>query len=276
MADSAGERGEMIRYLLGDSSEKERLRIESGYFGDPECYQRLLEVEDELTYRWVRGELAGAQRERFGKRLLASEAGREKAAFAEALTAVATRLSVEEGAGARSTSWWSPWLPIAAGLVIALFAWQVVQLRQLRIQVSGLHAQLEAGRKNQAASDLRAAAPAPPALTIPFFLSPGLTRGTDHLRQLQIPANAASVRLQLVLKEGTTQRVFQAVVRTVAGREVWNLTGLHAAIVGTNSMVEIDVPTSVLANDEYDVILQGQRPGRDFEELGTYHFGIVR
>lgn len=282
MTDRASERAEMVRYLLGDSSEDERLRVEGGYFGDPEYYQRLLEVEDDLAYHWVRGELTQDQRERFGQRLRSSSTGRKKAAFAEALTEVASRLQAQTRIPAPVTSWRKLWIsnvpagmPIAAGLVVAVFAWQSFQLRQMNRQMRNLTAQLETEHKSRESERVTATQSTAP-VTVSFFLTPGLTRGAEQLRRLQIPTNAAAVRLQLMLRAAESSRLFQAIVRTAGGREVWNQTGLRNSATGASPTIELNVPASVLASEEYDVVLQGQRPDGGWEELGSYHFGVAR
>ena len=87
---------------------------------------------------------------------------------------------------------------------------------------------------------------------------------------------AVAVRLQLLVQIKQGDGLFQAMVRTAGGHEVWNQTGLHTSTPGGSRTIELVVPASVLPNDEYDVILQGQRQGGRWEDLETYHFGVVR
>jgi hypothetical protein len=242
--------------------------LESSYFGDDDYYQQLLAAEDELAHRWVRGEMTGAQHEEFGKRLLASTAGREKAAFAETLTEVVGRLQAEMPANPAHTMWrrfWrtNAWMPVAAALALAVFGWQFIQLRQLRVQVGALGTQLQTER-------------APTPLTVSFLISPGLTRGSEQLQRLQIPADATAVRLQLPVNSSDQAKAYQAVLLTAAGRQIWGQTGLHGIASGGSQVVELILPAWLLTNDEYDLTLQNRRPDGDVEETASYHFGVRR
>ncbi|MEJ7616641.1 MAG: hypothetical protein WKF30_06655 [Pyrinomonadaceae bacterium] len=60
----------LVRYLLGDASDAEKIRLEEEYFGDDGFFGQLLVVEDDLIDAYVRGELSESDRERFEKSFL--------------------------------------------------------------------------------------------------------------------------------------------------------------------------------------------------------------
>ena len=64
----------MKRYLLGDVSDEEQIRLEECYFVDDDVFEQLSALEDELIDDYVRGELAEPQRNQF--ELSFSELGR--------------------------------------------------------------------------------------------------------------------------------------------------------------------------------------------------------
>jgi len=65
------ERAEIVRYLLGEATEEERLRIEGRYFTDDGFHRRVAEIEDECAYA---GDLTAPQRREFQRRLSLSAA----------------------------------------------------------------------------------------------------------------------------------------------------------------------------------------------------------
>ena len=75
----------LARYLLGDLSEAEQSAIEDRAFEDRQFAKNILAVEAELIDQYVRGELAGAERQKFETRFLASAERRRKVEFANAL-----------------------------------------------------------------------------------------------------------------------------------------------------------------------------------------------
>ena len=58
----------LIRYLLGELPEDERLRLEEEYLADPGLFARVLAAEDDLIDAYARGELTGEARLRFEQR----------------------------------------------------------------------------------------------------------------------------------------------------------------------------------------------------------------
>jgi hypothetical protein len=92
----------LIRYLRGELAEAERERIEDRYFADDRLYRRLLMLEDRMLDSYVGGELPPDERDRFARLVERSPEQRRKVAFAEALRRRAQR---EAGAPPRRP-WW--------------------------------------------------------------------------------------------------------------------------------------------------------------------------
>ena len=97
-----------MRYLLGDLTEKERVRVEEEYFADDDAFENLAAVRDELTDLYARGELKGRERERYEQHFLSTGPRRQRAREAEELIEFATRAAAAEptAEGAREVSWW--------------------------------------------------------------------------------------------------------------------------------------------------------------------------
>jgi hypothetical protein len=86
------QRERLTAYLLGKLPEPERLELAARYFEDDELFDRLLEVEDDLLDRYVRGQLDGADRKGFESYLRRLPEGKRKALTAAALTEIVAGL----------------------------------------------------------------------------------------------------------------------------------------------------------------------------------------
>ena len=81
----------LTRFLLGDVTESERLEIERWCLDhDPDAFEILIAIEDELGFEYVEGRLSAAHRLLFERRYLATYSDRFKIAFARALLHRAT------------------------------------------------------------------------------------------------------------------------------------------------------------------------------------------
>ncbi len=81
----------IIEYLLGSLSEAEAERLDELGFTDDDFAENLKAVENDLVDAFARGELAGAQLEKFESYYLATPLRREKAIFAKNLQAFAKK-----------------------------------------------------------------------------------------------------------------------------------------------------------------------------------------
>ena len=61
----------IIRYLLGEISQKDRELFEEGYFSDDHLYRRLQATEQDLIDWYVRGEMSASQRDHFESHFMA-------------------------------------------------------------------------------------------------------------------------------------------------------------------------------------------------------------
>jgi CHAT domain-containing protein len=73
----------LIRYLLGDLPEDERLRIGEEYFASNELFDQLMAAERDLIDRYVQGELSFKQQEQLRKNYLTSRERLQKVTIAK-------------------------------------------------------------------------------------------------------------------------------------------------------------------------------------------------
>jgi len=73
----------LIRYLRGELAEAERDRLEELYFADDKLHERLVMLEDQMIDSYVRGQLPSDERHRFARLIQDSPEQRRKVEFAE-------------------------------------------------------------------------------------------------------------------------------------------------------------------------------------------------
>jgi hypothetical protein len=85
MREEADNEKLLVRYLLGNLPEEQRMRVEGMFLSDDQHYERLLALENELFYDYAQGKLSPGEREQFEERFLVSEGDRRRAVLASAL-----------------------------------------------------------------------------------------------------------------------------------------------------------------------------------------------
>src|SRR5258708_1737659 len=75
----------MVRYLMGEVSDRERDELEEEYIRNREALAELVSLENDLADSYARGEFDLAETRRFQQRYLTTPARRDKSAFANVL-----------------------------------------------------------------------------------------------------------------------------------------------------------------------------------------------
>jgi hypothetical protein len=109
------------------------------------------------------------------------------------------------------------------------------------------------------------------ATPLPFTLSPGILRGTESSRRLEIPAGTALVELRLDMAQNTHQ-TYRAVLLS-ENREILSRSGLKASETARQILLSLDVPVSALPSGDYKIDLYGSG---EREALDTYVFRVTR
>jgi hypothetical protein len=76
---------QMVRYLLGEMSIEEQIAMETGYFTDPEKFNMLQVVEQDLIEGYINGKLSASGRAKFEHHYLNTPARREQVRFFKTL-----------------------------------------------------------------------------------------------------------------------------------------------------------------------------------------------
>jgi hypothetical protein len=314
MRENKDQDDRIVRYLLGDLSEPEQVAIEKEYFADPDKLDEVRLAESDLVDGYVRGRLRSRQREMFERHYLQSPRHRERVSFARTLLADSERFAESR---TTRTTWWSR-LPdprgflklrtaLAAALLVltTLTAWLAIERRRLDEELRNTQGQLlaERGRDNELAGELTAkreeaarlkaeldrlqSESQTPALPpdrdaarsfITVFLSPMLVRGGGGPQEVKIRGKTGAVRFQMKV-DTARGRTFEAAIRTVEGRQVWQQPVVRPRKTGSNDVIAVDVPADKLAPGDYfftiSTIAVSTGPGGQVEELERAFFRIV-
>jgi hypothetical protein len=241
------------RYVLGELEPEPRLELEKLLITDPDAFEALGVIEDELIEEYL--DRTGSQTETrsFERSFLSSPQGMRRLAFARSLRARAspTRAAV------RSERWRPAWLGLAAALLMSLTAnvWQALRLRASARPSSPLSAEHMT---------------APPNYT--FALTTGLLRAGGSLPRLTWPADTRLVRLRLELP-ANDYPAYRAVLLDSDGDEIWAASKLRADDTGQVAVVLV-LPSVLLPSGDYQAKLSGIAVDSKLERLASYPFRV--
>ena len=258
---------EIRQYLLGDISASEESDLEAAFFRDFELLARVELVRDDLADDYAAQRLSAVDREKFERRLLASNEGREEFAITRALRHAAVHPAQQS-----HTIWRLDrrWLSLAAALPLAvatLIAWQLVSGPEPADERPAPAGQI--GNQGQAANpssppEPAVASPQPntpssaassqraPAVTLAtLILTADLERSRGVAPTFLTSTGATEVELvvpRTSLKAGTAR----ARVDSVEGAAVWSgLIVVPSAADVLDPRPRARIPVSSLAPGDY-------------------------
>ena len=234
------------RYLLREMDEAERERLERDYFADEAALDRMEAAEEALIEDYLADRLPRDSRNRFERVFLSRPDRRARVQTIRALTAAgargaATRRTVP--ALARRAVMWAA--AAAAAVVLAVAGWRGVGDLRDRQATSA------------AARPVPAPAPAPrPVKVFAVTLSAAGTRSSGITVPIVVPGGTDDVLIRLAAEPGeAAMERGRAVVRKVAGEEVWRGAAAPPADHAADVAASIVVPASRLRPDDYLVLL---------------------
>jgi hypothetical protein len=249
------------RYVLGGLPESARSDLEEQLVTEPDVFEALGVVEDELIEEYLDGTGTELDRGAFERHFLTSPQRQARLRLAKSLrkhasqgmAAATARPQPVSGAG----RWQPAWLALAAALVLSLAG--------------------NVWLANRSAQPMPAAVSVPgsePGGTGPTFtLATGLLRSGGSLTRVSVPSDAAVVRLRLELPPADSYPTYRATVLDEDGTEVWTVAKLRVQDADTSAVV-VAVPTELLSRGDYQVRLSGQKDEGEPEIVGTYAFRI--
>jgi hypothetical protein len=257
----------IIRYLLGDISEKERDEIEDLYRDDDDFFERLLITEDELLDAYVQGELSDQERGRFEDFFLISDTRRERLENARLLLNMppASPVAEKKDVATPKLPLWKQlfsrfWptqnrgLQWAVGIVVLVVAFGILRLALVSVKHSpadGLH---------------RVAS---------FELSPGAVRGGNELQKLIIPQGVERIELKLYLPSDI-YKSYHAEVQKAAAGLVLIENGLTAQPIASSKVIILTLPGDTLSSGSYVITVFGETEEKEGNVAAEYQFKVER
>jgi hypothetical protein len=302
----------LVRYLLGELPEEQRIQVEEMFLGDDRHYEELLALEDELYYDYAQGNLSARERAQFKERFLSSGRNNKQAILASAMAQIMTQAKAAPARNPEPVQ--SRWqslqayfsLPSLAALAVMLLVSifllvgtvrlrkefnsfreeRLAQEEQLRQQTqqeraradelsSKLKRELNENAKPRAESVPERKKPLP---LISLVLSSSAVRDlTSEVSKVQIPPGNRLLRFQLNLRGEVTYNSYQVVLSAEDGGEKWTLGRLRPRRTGFGQILIFNLPSKILAEGDYELRVKGHASGGILEETGDYYyFSAVR
>ena len=291
------------QFVLGSLDDQRRLEIEERLVTDPEAFDALELVEEELVDQYADDLLSSGDRRDFERSFLTTPERRRQVAFVRLLREQAARASGPRVSSRRTSfgSFSAAWAaPLAASLCVAvgLSAWLLVRQASLIGEIHRLDArrasqeqaasrlsgelnalsartqQLETTllRERGGIPDAGPAARGQMSLSAPpqvIELMAGRLRDGGTLTRV-VP-DAAVVHFRLVLR-GPEYSSYRAVLYNANGDELWSMSKLAPVAAGGSGSVIVVAPSELLVRDDYEIRLRGITAAGREEAVATYVF----
>ena len=296
----------MIQYLLDELPEQERSALEEKYFDDPQIFDEMSKVEEDLIDDYVRDRLPSSQRQKFEQVYLGNEQRKARVRFAQALVTQVDQPGTVQAAN-KESFWSRLLLPIqvnrlAAGLSFAAAvlmlvggAWLYLQYLQLKQDLNRAHSiqsasaereqilqkQLadERNKSNQLAEELNKRPTLPtnqnsfPTSFVSLIIAVAGTRdgNTSGPTSLSLPSSANEVRLQIRLGDSAYSR-YNVKVQTADSRDVFGQRNVTAR----GNAVNVVVPAAKFQSGDYVVVVQGVTTNGDAEDVSKSFVHVTK
>lgn len=301
----------MTRYLLGELAAQEQSALEEKYFADPEVFNQVLKIENELVDGYARDQLSKELRERFERSYMAHPSRMERVKFAEALV---SRLDQgQPSVTLRAPKPVSSWQKLIAALRGQPFALQLSMAAVILLIVLGSlwffvdrarrqreaaliqaaneerqrHSQQVADEEKRTKEELTARegtqptpelSPTPKvSRSVSLALTVGGVRGGSNTQipTLVLAPGVTQAQLLLTLKESDYPG-YRATLRTAAGVEIFRQTNVNPRRTTAGSNFAFTVPAGKLARGDYVLTLSGVSPNGEVEDLTKSLFRVEK
>jgi hypothetical protein len=244
------------QYLLGELPEPDEGALEEAYFRDSDLLARVELARDDLADDYAAAMLSPTDREKFERRLLTTEEGREQLAIARALQRAETGAVETQRKAAWRTD--TRWLGLAAAVVIAigaLLTWRVMsgpsgERRQASVQ-PGVQPTPQVQTPPPDVPRNPQSPPASSAITLAtLVLTADLERSQGVPPTLLTPTGATHVDLS-VPRTGLTPGQARARIDSVEGVSIWSGSVEVPPSDAPVPLPRVRVPMSALPPGDY-------------------------
>jgi hypothetical protein len=303
-----------IDYLLGKLSDQEKIDFEEAYFADPDLFEHVCAVEQDLIEDYLHEKLSKEDRELFDQHYRNTARWEENAPFSKVLLRAIESEEVEREVDAAKEAIVEPRPTnkasligsrrffMAAALVVitvlmAISSWLIFKTQMLERRL-GAEEQKSAALENtehDRSSQLERQRYHCESLfkeiqmihvqfksmvqdnkhSESFLVSPQSTRGSEPPQEITIHSGVRWVQLRLEIV-GQQFKNYKAVVRPVGGEPVWLDLISSQIISSAPPTCAVELPTDRLKTGTYVVTLEGFADYSEIKYVGQYLFVIVR
>jgi hypothetical protein len=303
----------LVRFLLDEMSEEERVQIENRFLADNEFFESLLAAESALLDQYAQGKLSGHKLKQaqslfessssqkrdveFTKELIAAVRETHVANDLVAAASVAPQVLQSPVAGSNVTRFgWA----LALLLCISLLIWTVflyssrrsLEAQRLAAERSAqearqkLNEQLETGgelnKQLQAEIERRTQAEEllaqmqtrqPPEITSILLFSAASERGGQGDGIAKFKPGSRLVQIQLYVDEPEKYKRYRVKLSTVSNREIWKNDSIGADQI-RHDRLSLLLQAQLFEHEDYKIQLKGQAADGSFVYVADYTFKV--
>jgi len=291
MIRQSDEEAIMRSYLLGDLDEARQEQVEERVLCDAAFADRLAAAQDNLIDDFVFNVLCESERESFQKNFVLNDERRNKLLIAHAFeeyveNAPERRRAIINDPRLASGLWrnillllqrhklWVTFSLTAALLLLFLLAPKIT--RQLLPNKSAPpFVEQRASIERQIAELNRHPSLAANQATLELTLQPTLLREGGEIRKILLTAELEFVSLKLEIPRGRRYEVYDAMVRTVDGGELFAVSDLKAMDGTDSGLILLRIPSEFLPKADYQIELRGTVAGAPPVEIARFDFRVI-
>jgi anti-sigma factor RsiW len=285
---------DLRRYVLGSVDADTRLALERGIVTEPEVFNALGVVEDEIAEDYLEGGLTLPERHTFERHFRSNQDLRGQVALIRMLRCNASRSAAPSASAPTdrrsrrpvTLSAWSVGAMAASILVLAGGnVWLTMTANRLRRELADRGAVTfirDPGAKSPTltfpSTTLAAKWPlrelAPLVAQPTFTLVPGALRGEGAITRVVIPHEAQTIRLALPLPAAQFGR-YKVALLNAEGDELWTVMKLDVDRQPEGTAVIVVAPAALFELGDYQARLSGSVSNGRWEEIATYTFRVI-
>ncbi len=253
---------ELRDFLTGRAPDDLLETIEQEALRDPETFEQLTALEDELVFDYARGLLTPPERQWLETHTLAVPGANGRVAEAKSMLAAFDRMAhpaAQDGLASRAMVWAG--LAAAAALILGLGleTWRLRnELTAAKDQLARVNSEVERLAQGKGLPSRPPETPAAAPLNGPVrpivavSLTPSRVRSASAPAVVNLPADPlALLEFRLTLPAGTPRPPYQFTVTNADGRIVARGSTSPAA----GGAVNVQVPARQIPSDDYEIVL---------------------
>lgn len=151
------------------------------------------------------------------------------------------------------------------------------QLNEKSLENRELDEKLAEERESGLQLEKRLAELNPPQIAISTFtLQPGATRDAGELQKIVIQPGTRSIKLRLALEQNIEPDSYRVLLKTADLEPLMEITELNIEKTDRGNYVVMSMSSTVLAKNQYVVILQISTAAGEFENVAQYGFQVIK